>query len=464
MTNDKASFKSFPWFLRTILFGSLAVVALLAGGIPRYARQDASPATPAWHSHEEAAADHGFVPSDPFPAQQRLKLMTLLGARCAHAEGYRGQGFKIAILDSGFRRYRSHLGADLPLHITCKSFRSDGNLEAKDSQHGILCGEVVHALAPDAELFFANWDSDRPDEFLDAVRWAKQQGVRLISCSVIMPSWSDGEGGGAFNNQLAQLLGEGEDRNDVLLFASAGNTAERHWKGEFQPGEDGLHEWRPKDTRNTVYPWGTDRVSVELYGQHVDQYELYVRDQATGNEVGHRFKKNPGARVVRFDPEAGASYFVQVRLKKGRPTPFHVVALGGNLAVTTCGGSICCPADNPAVLAVGAVDQEGHRQSYSSCGPNSAQPKPDLVAPVPFPSMWRSRPFSGTSAAAPQAAAIAALYWSAHADWTASRIRGSLRDSAWKLAAKTPDSETGYGRVAFPAPDKSSIAGLKTRP
>ena len=36
--------------------------------------------------------------------------------------------------------------------------------------------------------------------------------------------------------------------------------------------------------------------------------------------------------------------------------------------------------------------------------------KPDLVATVPFPSGWRTRPFSGTSAAAPQALAWPPLY------------------------------------------------------
>src|SRR6266542_176992 len=80
---------------------------------------------------------------------------------------------------------------------TVRSFRNDGNLEARDSQHGILCAEVLHALAPEAELLLANWEPDRPDRFLDAVRWAKEQGAKIISCSLIMPSWSDGEGGGA---------------------------------------------------------------------------------------------------------------------------------------------------------------------------------------------------------------------------------------------------------------------------
>ena len=125
-------------------------------------------------------------------------------------EGWRGQGVKVAVLDSGFRGYKGHLGEVLPDHVTVHSFRDDGDLEAKDSQHGILCGEVVHAIAPDAELLFANWEPERPEQFLEAVRWARRQGARIVTCSLIMPTWSDGEGGGEVHKALADALGKGD--------------------------------------------------------------------------------------------------------------------------------------------------------------------------------------------------------------------------------------------------------------
>ena len=83
-----------------------------------------------------------------------------------------------AVLDSGFRGYCQYLGKALPARVTVHSFRDEGNLEARDSQHGILCAEVLHALAPEAELLLANWEPDRPDRFLAAVRWAREQGLR----------------------------------------------------------------------------------------------------------------------------------------------------------------------------------------------------------------------------------------------------------------------------------------------
>jgi len=102
------------------------------------------------------------------------------------------------------------------------------------------------------------------------------------------------------------------------------------------------------------------------------------------------------------------------------------------------------------VIAVGAVDDEGRRCPYSSCGPNSRSPKPDLVAAVPFPTTLRDRPFGGTSAAAPQGAALAAILWSRHADWPAAKVRETLQKSALDLGPPGHDNETGYGLIRLP--------------
>jgi subtilisin family serine protease len=141
---------------------------------------------------------------------------------------------------------------------------------------------------------------------------------------------------------------------------------------------------------------------------------------------------------------------VCVRGLQGKPGRFHLVVLGGGLAWTTANGSIACPADGPAVLAVGAVDAGGGRVGYSSCGPNSKRPKPEFVATVPFPSSWRGRPFTGTSAAAPQAAALAALWWSRYPSWPAEKVRAAMQAAARDLGPVGHDYETGYGLIRLP--------------
>jgi hypothetical protein len=393
-------------------------------------------------------------PECPSWRRQQQQHLAQSGVDRWHAAAYRGQGIKIAVLDTGFRGYRAHLGQALPTQVTAHSFRKDGNLEARNSQHGILCGEVLHTLAPNAELLFADWDVGDLEEFLAAVRWAREHGARIISCSVITPSWSDGEGGGAVHAELARLLGPGDRPGSMLCFASAGNTTGRHWGGSFRDGGDGVHEWLPGQKNNSLSPWPDERVAVELYARPGTDYELSVLDAASGEAV-QRASTSPNrgdrsSAAIRFDPQGGHSYSVRVRCLRGPAGTFHLTTTFAGLEHTTTPSSVCFPADGAEVVGMGAVDGDGHRQGYSACGPNSPRPKPDLTAVVPFPTRIRQRPFGGTSAAAPQGAALAALWWGRHPEWTADQVRAALRASAQDLGPPGPDCETGYGLVHLP--------------
>ncbi len=415
------------------LVASLAIVFPTPGATPA-----PQPDRPAWQIQAE---------------QERNALLAQMGADRWQTAGVRGRGVKIAVLDTGFRGYHDFLGKVLPAAVTARSFRTDGNLEFRNSQHGILCGEVIHAIAPDADLLFANWDTEHPDQFLAAARWARQQGARIISCSVVMPSCSDGEGKGEMHDKFAQLLGSGTIPEDMLCFASAGNTTVRHWCGTFHDAGNGYHEWQPGTIDNAVSPWGSERCSVELYWQPAADYDLSVRDVNTGREMLAHTSHNHGdhnSAVVYFQPEEGHGYRARVRLVKGPACQFHLCTMESYLEHTTARGSVCFPADGPEVIAMGAADSSGHKLSYSACGPNSPRPKPDFVATIPFPSLWRPRPFAGTSAAAPQGAALAALWWSRHPRWTADKIRTAIKASAMDLGPPGHDVETGYGMIHLP--------------
>lgn len=396
-----------------------------------------------------------LLSAEAIPDPQQLGHVFRLGVKPWHERGQRGRGMKVAIIDSGFRGYRSYLGKGLPAQVQVRSFRHDENLEARASQHGILCGEVIHAVAPEAEVLFANWEPNRPDTFLDAVRWARRQGAQLVSCSCIMPDWSDGEGGGAVHEELARILGTGKEEGDLLFFGCVGNTARRHWRGMFQPDSDGFHQWSQGQEENLLTPWGDEQVAVELYCRPGTTYEVSVHDEADGALIVRSSSACEGDRctaAARFQPESGHRYVVRVRATQGKPGQFHLVALHSDLETSLPDGSICFPGDGRFVIGVGAVDQKGVRQSYSACGPNSGRPKPDIVAPVPFASRCRSKPFSGTSAATPQAAGLAAVLWSGHSDWSADRVRKTLLDSARDLGPPGHDHQTGYGLINLATP------------
>jgi len=67
-------------------------------------------------------------------------------------------------------------------------------------------------------------------------------------------------------------------------------------------------------------------------------------------------------------------------------------------------------------------------------------------------SRFRPKPFAGTSAAAPQAAGLAALVWGRHPEWNALRVRQALRESALDLGPQGHDWETGHGLIRLPPP------------
>ena len=387
--------------------------------------------------------------------QTRANHLAFLGVPDWHEAGVCGKGLKIAVIDSGFRGYKTQVGKSLPAGLVVRSARKDGNLEAKDSQHGILCGEVVHAIAPDAEILFANWDPDQPESFLDAVRWAKQQGAKIMTCSVVMPSWSDGEGNGPVHRKLAEILGDGTHPGDPLFFSCAGNTARRAWSGVFNPGPDGYHQWNEKIALNSISPWSDERVSLELcWSDPEAKYALEVVNPDTNEPApGCTFKEHadPYAATARFIPKRGQSYSVRVKQLKGKPGKFHFNSLAAYLGEVRLAGSIPFPGDGPEVVTVGAITLDGKRASFSACGPNSLRPKPDVVAPIPFDTFLRDTPFSGTSCATPQAASVAALCWSANPDWNAARVRSYLTSRARDLGPAGHDTETGYGTVHLPA-------------
>src|SRR5262249_39588268 len=154
---------------------------------------------------------------------------------------------------------------------------------------------------------------------------------QIISCSVIMPSWSDGEGGGPVHEALSKIIGTGRQPGDVLCVASAGNTARRHWSGAFHDGGDGYHEWRPGVIDNRIRPWNSERVPAGRLAPAGAGYHLQVLDATLGTEIGRSpASAEPAHRaaVVRFNPEAGHRYRLRVRRVEGTGQPFHVVVLG----------------------------------------------------------------------------------------------------------------------------------------
>lgn len=110
------------------------------------------------------------------------------------------------------------------------------------------------------------------------------------------------------------------------------------------------------------------------------------------------------------------------------------------------------PGDGFNVLCIGSIDKNLKHSFFSSCGPTAdGRIKPDLVAPGE--GVWNANYLPklkpefgwnhGTSLAAPIAAGVAALVWSAHPGLTSAQVTEAVIKTASK--ADSPDNLYGYG-------------------
>lgn len=378
------------------------------------------------------------------PLDEHLKV---LGVDRLHREGFDGSGKIIAILDTGFVGYKNQLGKTLPEEVVARSFRIDRNLEGKSTLHGMSCAEIIHSVAPGAKLLLANWEPDSPEHFLDAVKWAKAEGANVISCSVVMPGWSDGRGGGEVHRKLKAILGDPENPKTPLFFAAVGNFAERHQTRTFRDDGNGGHLWSEGKSLLSLTPWSGAPVCLELTHSPKVEYRMEVRDPS-GRQVGTRF--GPAAEgmtghSIRFFPQTPEAHTIRIEKVRGDgEAPFRLITLSASLSSSDPVGSVAFPGDGEEVIGIGAVDEKRNRESYSGCGYDKN--KPDCVAMVPFPT--RTQPaFSGTSAAAPQAAGLAAVIWSAEPQMGSAVVRTRILESCLDLGLPGVDRETGRGLI-----------------
>lgn len=111
------------------------------------------------------------------------------------------------------------------------------------------------------------------------------------------------------------------------------------------------------------------------------------------------------------------------------------------------------PANCPAIMAVAALDNSLAVAYFSCGGINADGGQVDIAAPgVDIYSSWKSpenyNTISGTSMATPNVAGIAALYWEAHPQASASDIWMYLTQTAKRLALNS--SDVGAGLVQAP--------------
>ncbi len=384
----------------------------------------------------------------------------------------RGDGVRLGILDIGFAGYRERLGSELPGRVKARSFyySSDGSgdITGSGDPHGTACAEIVHDVAPEAELYLAN--AATTVDLENAVTWLIDEGVEVISHSV---GWliGPGDGTGLIIDIVQKATASG-----IIWVNAAGNFAQSHWAGPYRDSNlNGISEVDELGREGITLPivppdrevrlfllWDRWPLSRDL-ALEIDLLDSQGRVVASSEEefAGYPF----ALRALSYLParhEEGMQ--ARIRHRYGAPgeTWLRVIrvddgALSPEFRVPE--GSIVVPADSPDVLSVGAFawDDTG-LESFSSYGPTRAGiRKPDVMGPNRVQSSTYRNGFTGTSASCPHVAGAVALIYSAAVRgglfdlrWHPSDVLAILRREAVPLSGTPPEAATGWGAVRLP--------------
>jgi subtilisin family serine protease len=382
------------------------------------------------------------------------------------AQGLKGAGTTVAVIDLGFRDFREAQAAgELPQSVVPVDYCPG---EFLGGHHGTAVAEVVAAVAPATQIYLICVDGlpalARAEAFVVA------HGIRIVNHSV---GWfnagpGDGSGGvGTVDAIVADARAHG-----VLWVNAAGNETQRHWRGTFVDADrDGLLDFAPGVNDNYVFvpPGGFVCAYLRWYewpkARH--EYDLSLVDDGTGLAFpASRSGAFPLAQACWgnpriWDPQAAA---VRVRVSaRGTPgtAPLELFVEGASpLEHPIAAGSVADPATSPSALAVGAICwQTGALETYSSQGPTiDGRVKPDLVAPDSVSSavygafsQCGATGFTGTSASAPHVAGAAALVEQRFPSLNLTQVRTYLIEHADDLGAPGADNMFGAGRLMMPS-------------
>ncbi|HLK63074.1 MAG TPA: S8 family serine peptidase [Bryobacteraceae bacterium] len=406
------------------------------------------------------------VPPDlPGEANQRNMAPPGDGVRALHLDRYHrqghfGEGIKVGILDLGFAGYSALVRSGKVNAARAQHAFPLAHRVENQEPHGTACAEVITAGAPKAQLYLASFDGSQ-GELMEAARWLMDQGVDIINYSsgnVFDPN--DG------SDALSHFIDQSSRERGVLWIVAAGNHAEQHWAGVVGPGSDvirprpGYNGWAVTargDTLQIVVRWSEAGAATRSAStpQDLDAYLYEVSDRGQLVEVDRSvaFQNGPSARPVevirRSKDVAGHQFLLALRAKRlARRVKVHIFLDPGGAAglyPASREGSILNPASARTAVAVGAVDVMTKALArYSSQGPtDDGRAKPEVNGPtntISFTYASRNGRFTGTSAASPHVAALAALLKGMDAKVSSTALRQKVIDSVAPDSAKSEGS------------------------
>lgn len=353
--------------------------------------------------------------------------------------------------------------------------------------------EIIHDLAPGAELHFAT-ALGGVAVFAENIRKLHEAGCRIIVDDISYFSESPFQDG-----PIARAVNE-VCTNGTLYFSSAGNWGNKNdstssvWEGDFVDGGESTY-----GRGGRFHDFGGTNFNLILGGNTLNRIDLFWADPlgASTNDYDV-YLINPDGSVAASssnvqdgddDPYeniivAFPNQRIAIVKYSGEARYLHVSNGRSRLQISTAGsvrGHNAVGASNafsvaatwvrvPAIPFTGGITNpvelfngDGPRRiffhpdgspitpgNFTSTG-GEALAKPDITAADGVTtSVPGFNPFFGTSAAAPHAAAIAALLWSATPIRSPQEIREALISTALDIEQPGVDFDSGVGIIMVP--------------
>ncbi|HEV8542412.1 MAG TPA: S8 family serine peptidase [Verrucomicrobiae bacterium] len=348
--------------------------------------------------------------------------------------------------------------------------------------------EIIHDLAPGANLYFATADNS-PAAFASNIKALWNAGCDIIVDDVGYldeAPFQDGIIAQAVNTVTA---------NGALYFSAAGNygnkaaTNSGTWEGDFAEGGaysgGGKYHSFGSLMYNTITSARPGAYAALFWndplGKSTNDYDLYIVSSSGRSIIARSDDYQHGASdPAEIVDQVQKGQRVVVVLSSGIRRFLHVDTGEAQLAINTDGnvrGHACAP-DAFCVAAMSIESAGGGAflgglanplETFTSDGPRRIfyasdgtpltpddftatggvlRQKPDLTAADGVStSVPGFSPFFGTSAAAPHAAAVAALVKSYKPSLNPSEIRAALMESAVDVDPAGPDEDSGAGIV-----------------
>jgi hypothetical protein len=485
--------------------GSLPAIAsvdhVLKVELPHYAVRKPSPAAPGARSKQSPPITQGgngnTIDGEAITIMHADEFLSTTGVS--------GQGVTIGVMSGNVTSLAVIQGrGELP-SVTVVPSSPGGQLNPNSNDEGTMMLEEVHAVAPRASLAFCGPETSV--DYPGCIQQLIAVGATVLVDDIAFYGYDMMSANDDLESAVQSVLSQNPT---VMLFTAADNMNGSYWEGGYAPvslaslGASSLICGSQTDNYVEGFAGAglqnlTDSVSgtypilfewADPFNANASNFDLYLFNTSNNSWVCTNGASSSTALLEALAVAQTGTYDLVIgtpdQTLAGKFLKLLIPGDGATaLSAPTSGGIFSPQTFVPGVVTTGATnasDGIGDTiEPYSGTGPiNLIFPSPvALQAPymVSLDAIYVDASgttftpssdglFHGTSAAAPNAAAVAALIRSAFPGLSPTQVTTALETGAAQLGATVPDGTYGYGRVdamgalgTVPGPTISSFSG-----